>query len=138
MADLVDLRLTLSDASARQQWRRIAEREWRPRQEPFLPIELLLCFGLFRVLNPHSFGGSNIDRLPDGVKRLALCLRRTPGSLTNKMLTLEGVQANGARHETALFLRLGQQPDRFATLYLMVLRAARLKASMRMTFRTWT
>src|SRR3954470_13873475 len=124
-ADLVQRCLNLTASEARQQWRRISERQWQRRQEAFLPVELLLCFGLFRVINPHSFGGANLHRLPGEVSALAEILKRPVGSLTNKMLNLEGFRANGARSETELFLRLGQSPDQFAALYVRVIQAAR-------------
>ncbi|EPX61769.1 putative restriction endonuclease [Cystobacter fuscus DSM 2262] len=117
--------LELGEGEARRQWLQVRERIERKRQEPFLPIEVLLCYALFFVLNPHSFGGSNINSLPDGVKLLAHTLRRTPGSLTSKMLNLDGSRKNSARLEPELFSRLAQEPDRFAALYQTVLRAAR-------------
>jgi putative restriction endonuclease len=123
----LDQILGLTESASRQQWRRIAAREWQRRQEAYLPTELLLCFSLFRLLNPHAFGGANLHRLPASVRALATALKRPVGSLTNKMLNLEGFRANGARIETELFLRLGQEPIRFAGLYVLVLRAARLE-----------
>lgn len=117
--------LELAADEARAQWRRVLAREWLPRQEAFLPIETLLCYGLFFRLNPHSFGGGNIDRVPAEVKALASSLKRTPGSLTSKMLNLDGSRTNCARVEPELFVRLGREPDRFTVLYLGVVGAAR-------------
>jgi putative restriction endonuclease len=117
--------LELSEGDARRQWLQVRERAERKRQEPFLPIEVLLCYALFFVLNPHSYGGSNIDSLPEAVKRLASTLCRTPGSLTSKMLNLDGSRKNSARLEPELFSRLAQAPDHFAALYQTVLKAAR-------------
>jgi putative restriction endonuclease len=125
--DPIDQRLGLTDADARAQWRQIAARIWQPRQERYLPVELLLCFGLFRLFDPHGYGGANLHRLPVEVHALAKSLKRPVGSLTNKMLNLEGFRANGARVETELFLRLGRAPDRFATLYVQTIQAARLE-----------
>jgi putative restriction endonuclease len=127
VSDLIAQCLELTDADAGAQWRRIAARAWQPRQEQYLPVELLLCFGLFRLLNPHAFGGANLHRLPAEVRALATALKRPVGSLTNKMLNLEGFRANGARVETELFLRLGENAERFAALYILVVRAARLE-----------
>jgi hypothetical protein len=93
VADLVDLCLNLTEADARQQWRRIAARQPRPRQEPFLPVELVLCFGFFRLINPHGFGGANLHRLPEAMRTLPTTIKRPVGSLTNKMLNLEGFRA---------------------------------------------
>jgi hypothetical protein len=87
--------LELREEEARRQWRRIAAREPRPRQEPFLLIEVLLCYALLFLVDPHRFGGSNIDCISAEVKALARTLRRSPGSLTNKMLNLDGLRAPG-------------------------------------------
>ena len=125
--DLLDHCLGLTDADARAQWRQIAARDWQPRQERYLPVELLLCFGLFRLFNPHGYGGANLHRLPAEVHALARALKRPVGSLTNKMLNLEGFRANGARVETELFLHLGRDPERFAALYVLTIQAARLE-----------
>jgi putative restriction endonuclease len=119
--------LDVTEEAARQQWKRVAARNWRPRQESYLPIELLICFALFRVIDPHHFGGANLHQLPVAVRSLASTLKRPVGSLTNKMLNLEGFRANGAKIEVELFLRLGQEPNRFAALYMIVIRAARLE-----------
>jgi putative restriction endonuclease len=120
--------LEIDADEALRQWRAVLTRdppvEGR-RQEPYRPIEVLLCYALFRVLDPRRFGGSNIHRLPDGVKALARTLCRSPGSLTNKMLNLSFDRAHGSKLEPELFLRLGAEPDRFLRLYLTILDAAR-------------
>jgi putative restriction endonuclease len=125
MADGLHAHLDLSVDEARAQWQRVLQREWRDRQERFLPIEVLLCYGLFWRLNPHQFGGGNIDRVPPEVKALAATLRRSAGSLTSKMLNLDGSRQNSAREEPELFLRLGREPDRFAAPYALILVTAR-------------
>jgi putative restriction endonuclease len=125
MADDLRAYLDLSPEEARAQWRRILQREQRDQQERFLPVEVLLCFGLFWKLNPHQFGGGNIDRVPAEAKALAATLQRSPGSLTSKMLNLDGSRRNGAREEPELFLRLAREPDRFAALYSVILASAR-------------
>jgi putative restriction endonuclease len=79
------------------------------------------------LLNPHAFGGANLHRLPSEARSLATVLKRPVGSLTNKMLNLEGFRADGARVETELFLHLGRNADRFAVLYQMVIQAARVE-----------
>ena len=127
MPDRIEQCLGVTDSDARAQWRRIAARAWQPRQERYLPVELLLCFGLFRLFNPHGFGGANLHRLPAEAQALARALKRPVGSLTNKMLNLEGFRANGARVETELFLDLGRDADRFAALYLLAIQAARVE-----------
>jgi putative restriction endonuclease len=117
--------LDLSEADALAQWHRVRQRVQRSRQEPFLPIEVLLSYGLFFILNPRSYGGANIDKLPEEVRRLAATLQRSPGSLTNKMLNLDGSRENSARLEPELFARLAAQPGLFSELYLRILNAAR-------------
>src|SRR5437660_685389 len=99
MAAGVDAYLNLTVRHARAQWRSIRQRTTATRQVAFLPVETLLCYGLFYRLDPHRFGGANIDRVPDLVKVLAATFRRSPGSLTSKMLNLDGSRANAARPE---------------------------------------
>ncbi len=117
--------LDLDAPQAQGQWIRILARQPRPRQEPFLPVEVILCNALFRVLDPHRFGGSNIRLIPDAVKVLAHTLKRTTGSLTSKMLNLDGSRENAGRLEPEVFLRFAQEPDRFVALYLVTIQAAR-------------
>jgi len=73
------------------------------RQVPFNMVETLLCYGLFYVLDPHKYGGANIGTAPQCVKALAAFFRRTPGSITNKMLNLDGSRQHSAREEPSLF-----------------------------------
>lgn len=117
--------LELTGAGAAEQWRRVLARAPRPRQEAFLPIEAVLAFGLFFVVNPRSYGGANIDRAPTEVHQLAALLCRTPGSLTSKMLNLDGSRPNAGRLEPEVYLRLSTDLDRFLTLYRRILLAAR-------------
>jgi putative restriction endonuclease len=70
-ADTVDAHLRLTEAQARAQWQSIRQRVPLARQVAFLPIETLLCYALFYQLNPHKFGGGNIDEVPPEVKVLA-------------------------------------------------------------------
>lgn len=120
--------LEIDAGDAIRQWRAILARDppvRRRRQEAFRPIEVLLCFGLFRVLDPHRFGGRNMHLLPDDAKILAATLRRPAGSLTSKMLNLSFERAHGAKAEPELFLHLTADPERFLRLYLVILDAAR-------------
>lgn len=95
------------------------------RQEPFLPIETLLCYGLFFIFDPHHFGGRNIDQLPSIARRLAKVFRRSPSSILSKMLNLDGSRTNSARTEPILFATLVSQPSLFRGIYNMILGAAR-------------
>src|SRR5690242_10763823 len=60
------------------------------RQVPFNAVETLLCYGLFSLIDPHHYGGGNIDRIPASARILSIFFRRTPGSITSKMLNLDG------------------------------------------------
>ncbi len=117
------LDLTPQDASS--QWVRILARKPQRRQEPFLPVETLLCYGLFRVLNPHSYGGANIQRVPQEVHTLAAVFQRPLGSITSKMLNLDGSRTNCGRHEPELFIVLAGSRDQFGSLYRTIISAAR-------------
>lgn len=117
--------LELSEADAAVQWRRIATRVPRPRQESFLPVEIVLSFGLFFVVNPHSYGGANMHKAPPEVHQLATLFTRSPGSLTSKMLNLDGSRKNSGRLEPEVYLRFSSDLDLFLTLYRRVVAAAR-------------
>lgn len=117
--------LEITPDDARRQWRQVCARKPALRQEDYLPVEVILCYALFWVFDPHSFGGSNTKRLPPEVHALSATFRRSPGSLASKMLNLDGSWKNCARLEPEVFRRLAQEPDRFATLYDIVLVAAR-------------
>jgi putative restriction endonuclease len=95
------------------------------RQVPFTLVETLLCYGLFSILDPHRYGGANIDRVPPIVQTLAAFFRRTPGSITNKMLNLDGSRLHSARNELLLFAVLASEPSLYPTLYKDILRTAR-------------
>ncbi len=95
------------------------------RQEPFIPLETLLCYGLFFVFDPHHYGGRNIDSLPAIAGCLARFFRRSPGSILSKMLNLDGSRANSARAEPMLFATLVSQPILFRDIYNTILGAAR-------------
>jgi hypothetical protein len=75
--------------------------------------------------NPHRYGGGNIDQVPDAVKSLALFFRRTAGSITNKMLNLDGSRSHSSRLEPLLYATLAEQPDLYASLYHAILSTAR-------------
>ncbi len=125
MATSIAQYLDLTPAQARSQWSRIKSRVPKRRQEPYLPVEVVLCFGLFFVLNPHRFGGANIGSAPSAVHDLAKTFCRSAGSLTSKMLNLDGSRTNCARVEPELFARLSTSHECFLRLYRLVLEAAR-------------
>jgi putative restriction endonuclease len=120
--------LEIPREAAADQWREIQARRPLPkgeRQGRFLPIEVVLSYALFRILDPRGYGGRNIDSLPEPALRLAHTLCRPPGSLTNKMLNLSFDRAHGAKLEPEVFLRLGNEPERFLTLYRTIVEVAR-------------
>ncbi|HEU5380368.1 MAG TPA: hypothetical protein VFV38_33510, partial [Ktedonobacteraceae bacterium] len=96
------------------------------RQVPFNPVEKLLCYGLFYLCDPHKYGGANIHTVPESVKQLATFFRRTPGSIINKMLNLEGARSHSAREEPQLFAAFAADPDLYRQLYQEILTQARL------------
>jgi putative restriction endonuclease len=117
--------LSLARTDAAAQWRRVQQRRPALRQEPFLPVETLLAFGLFYILKPNRYGGGNIASAPRPVHQLAAACLRTAGSFTNKMLNLDGSREHGQPGEPMLFLALVNDPGLFARLYRITLMAAR-------------
>ncbi len=120
--------LDIRREEAVRQWRAIQARQERvdgKRQEKFRPVEVLLCFALFRMVDPRRFGGTGVRRLPEPVLRLARTVRRSPGSLLFKMQNLNLDMAHSAKVEPELFLRLSCAPDHFLRLYCIVIGAAR-------------
>ncbi len=124
----IDRFLDLSPADARAQWQLVAARPVPApgkRQEKYRPVEVVMCFALFFELDPHRFGGANIGSAPQALHMLARTFRRSPNSLTFKMLNLDGARPNSAGDEPQLYLRLMEDPARFMDLYGVVLHAAR-------------
>jgi putative restriction endonuclease len=95
------------------------------RQGSFNAVETLLCYGLFSLVDPHHYGGANIDRVPAIVGTLSIFFRRTPGSITSKMLNLDGSRRHSAREEPLLFAYLASQPKQYITLYKQIMAVAR-------------
>ncbi len=95
------------------------------RQVPFNRVETLLCYGLFYVIDPHRYGGANISSIPPVVKTLATFFRRSPGSLTSKMLNLDGSRPHSAREEPWLFASCAANPNLYRALYDTILGVAR-------------
>lgn len=117
--------LDLTVEQARSQWGRILKRQPRPRQEPYTPVEAILCCGLFFVVDPHRYGGASMHRAPQIVHDLASLFVRPPGSITNKMMNLDGSRAHGGKHEWQFFIEMAADSGRFPVLYGRVLLAAR-------------
>lgn len=124
MPSLVE-HLDLTDVQARAQWARIDRRVQRKRQEPYASVEVVLCCALFRVVDPHRFGGRNIGHVPNEVTLLADLFVRSPASITSKMLNLDGSRANAAADEVLFFEAMAADSAHFAVLYERVLLAAR-------------
>ncbi len=117
--------LDLTVEQARSQWGQILRRQRRPRQEPFTPVEAILCYGLFFVMDPHRYGGGSMHRAPKILHDLAELFVRPPGSVNNKMMNLDGSRKNAGAHEWRFFIEMAADPDQFHHLYNRVLRAAR-------------
>ena len=128
MVDGAGSHLELSHREILNQLTEIAARQLPEpghRQVAFNTVETLLCYGLFYILDPHRYGGANIDKVPSTVSMLAAFFRRSPGSITNKMLNLDGSRQHSARNEPLLFARLASEPAKYQTLYRDILIAAR-------------
>jgi putative restriction endonuclease len=95
------------------------------RQVPFNPVEKVLCYGLFYLCDPHKYGGANIQTVPESVKQLATFFWRTPGSITSKMLNLEGSRSHSAREEPELFATFAADPGLYRNLYREIFTQAR-------------
>lgn len=120
--------LNLSPQQIRTQLKEILARNLPSqgkRQVSFNAVETLLCYGLFSLIDPHHYGGSNIDQVPTVVVKMATFFRRTPGSIASKMLNLDGSRRHSAREEPLLFAYLASQPKRYFTLYKQIMVVAR-------------
>ncbi len=128
MASLGDY-VDLANSAARAQWGSILRRQPRTRQERFTPVETVLCYGLFLaddpVVDPHRYGGGTMHTAPQLVHDLAALFVRPPGSITSKMMNLDGSRANGAKYEVQFFMEMGADLARFFGLYATALQAAR-------------
>jgi putative restriction endonuclease len=124
----LDSYLHLTQADARAQFERIlARRPASPgsRQEAFLPVEMLLCFGASFRVNGHGYGGANITRAPAPVPQLARLFRRSPGSIIRKMSNLDGSSPNGAKNDMIVALELTRDVPAYLAIYQRLLLAAR-------------
>lgn len=90
-----------------------------------MPVEAVLCYALFFVVDPHRYGGSTLHRAPPIVHELAKLFVRPPGSITSKMMNLDGSRANAGSQEWRFFVELAADPERFPPLYNVVVLAAR-------------
>ena len=88
-------------------------------------MEVILCYALFFVVDPHRYGGGRIDRAPRIVHDLAKLFVRPPASITLKMLNLDGSRANAGAREWEFFSKLAADSSLFAALYNCVMLAAR-------------
>jgi len=88
-------------------------------------VEVILCYALFFVVDPHRYRGSNVTEAPPLVHDLAHLFVRPPGSITAKMKNLDGSMKHAGAHEWRFFAELAADGSRFAPLYNLVLLAAR-------------
>ncbi len=119
--------LDLTVEQARSQWSQILRRQPKPRQEPFTPVEAILCYGLFQVVDdPHKYGSESIRNAPPLVHELAELFVRPSTSITHKMMNLEGGSRNrGGKFEPDFYAAMRRDPNLFTQLYNQVLSAAR-------------
>ena len=66
-----------------------------------------------------------MHRAPQIVHDLARLFVRPPGSITSKMMNLDGSRTHGGKHEWQFFLEMATDSGRFPVLYQRVLLAAR-------------
>ncbi|PWU54779.1 HNH endonuclease [Micromonospora sp. S4605] len=120
--------LAISPSVARAQWRSIVVRPWAVeggRQVAFTPVETLLCLAASLLVNHRRYGGSTAHRAEEPVPSLARLFKRPNSSILAKMANLDGSRRNGARHEVEVAARLLGGQDELATVYRIVVRAAR-------------
>ncbi|WP_419553578.1 HNH endonuclease [Candidatus Poriferisodalis sp.] len=117
--------LELTDDEARGQWGRILQRVHRSPQEPYNSVEVVLCCALFRIVDPHRFGGRNIHLIPKEVAYLAELFNRSTRSINIKMLNLDNSRPNGAASDVPFYDAMAADPVHFTALYECVVRAAR-------------
>lgn len=121
----LDSYLELTPQRARAEWLGILGRQPRKRQVHFVPVEVILCYGLFWKVDPHRYGGSSMGRAPKIVHQLADLFVRPPSSITSKMMNLDGSRANAGKFEWAFFVAMANDPSRFSVLYSSVIQGAR-------------
>lgn len=124
MAELDDY-LYLSEKDARAQWVQILRRIPRGRQEKFTPVEVVLSYALFFVMDPHRYGKSTIHRAPEILRLIADLFVRTPSSIQLKMLNLDGSRKNAGKHEWRFFAEMATNPEMFPSLFGTAIAAAR-------------
>ncbi len=127
MIELGDyLGLTLNTASS--QWKLILDRSMLAkgeRQDDYLPIETLLCFGLGLISTPSPSGNINIRESAPAVQALSALVKRTPKSLAAKLSNLNGRRPNSAKNERDLWIELTDDVVRFEHLYELIIRSGR-------------
>jgi putative restriction endonuclease len=127
MATITDY-LAISASAARDQWRAILARSWPVaggRQVAFTPVETRLSLAASLVVNHRRYGGSTSHRAEEPVPSLATLFKRPNSSVLAKMANLDGSRRNGARHEVEVAARLLSEQDALATVYRIIVRAAR-------------
>ena len=118
----------ISSSAARLQWRSVIERPRVPkgtRQVAFTPVETLLCLAASLLVDHRRYGGSTAHRAEAPVPSLARLFKRPNSSILAKMANLDGSRLHGARHEMEVGARLLGDQDELATVYRIVVRAAR-------------
>lgn len=120
--------LHLTEAQSRLQFMHILHSAPPPsgRQEAFLPVETLLCFGASFRVNGHGYGGANVSRAPTPIPELARLFRRSAGSIIRKMSNLDGSSPNGAKNDVLVALELTRDVPAYLAIYQRVLSGARL------------
>lgn len=120
--------LDVSHRTAVAEWQSILQRVQLPvgkNQVNYTPVETLLCFGLGLIGTRTKSGEINISPNHPVVQTLAKLVKRSPDSLTLKLLNLNGGRVNTAKFERALWAELTNDIPRFENLYEVIIRAGR-------------
>ncbi|GIJ36276.1 HNH endonuclease [Micromonospora sediminimaris] len=120
--------LAITPSAARAQWRSIVVRPWAiegRRQVAFTPVETLRCLAASLLVDHRRYGGSTAHRADEPVPGLAQLFKRPNSSILAKMANLDGSRRNGARHEVEVAARLLGGQDELASVYRIIVRAAR-------------
>lgn len=128
MLELEDY-LGVTERSAGAQWQRVLSRSPLAgglRQEDYLPIETLLCYGLGLIGTITEAGNVSVRESSPAVLALSALLKRTPKSLAAKVANLDGRRPHGAKNEQLLWIELATRRGLYDALYQSIVAAARL------------
>lgn len=118
----------LSRSSLTSQWLTLRDRpELIPgkRQEPFTPLETVLCAAASLVVNHRRFGGSTSHLAEKPVPQLGRLFKRTNASVLAKMANVDGSRPNAARQDSLIAVQVLAKPEVLQAVYLDIFMTAR-------------